>query len=95
MSRMKGELHPTKQPLVRQILSHMDDSVKLIGFFSGVTTSRDSNGHTKHLPRGCLTVYRYKPRVLFVRRSSPRTKMIYNSTASRGDRKKKGDFSVV
>ena len=34
----------------------MDDSVEYIGLFSGVATSRDSNGVTTELARGCLTI---------------------------------------
>ena len=35
----------------------MGDSIELIDLFSGVTTSRDSNGCTMKLTRGCLTVF--------------------------------------
>ena len=44
-SRIKGELHPTTKPLLRRTFSHtvMTSSNKLISF-SGVATSRDSNG---------------------------------------------------
>ena len=43
-SRLEGELH--QETLVRRIFLHMDDSVELIDLFSGVVTSRDSNGYT-------------------------------------------------
>ena len=60
-SRMKGELYSGKKHLrgglphlVRTLLL-MDDSFEVICLFSGVATSRDSNGDTVYLPRGWLT----------------------------------------
>ena len=35
----------------------MDDSVNTLFFFSGVAMSRDSNGFSMYLPRGCLIIY--------------------------------------
>ena len=35
---------------------YVDDSFGYIWLFSGVAASRDSNGDTMHLPRGCLTI---------------------------------------
>ena len=37
---------PIKQPLVRRTFLQIDDSVELTILFSGVATSRDSNGCT-------------------------------------------------
>ena len=56
-----------------------------IELFSGVATSRDSNGFTLQFPRGCLTIHQvpgihYQVRdtiIPFVRsKDSPRAKMI-------------------
>ena len=43
-SRTKGELHPTVNRFVSPAFLHVDDSVESIDLFSGVDTSRDSNG---------------------------------------------------
>ena len=61
---MKGELHPTKNRFMRRTFLHVDDSVEFIGLFSGVATSRDSNGCTMYLPRGRLSAYQSRHYVI-------------------------------
>ena len=41
---MKGEPHPTKNPIVRRTFLPMDDIVERIDSLAGVAASRDSNG---------------------------------------------------
>ena len=45
-NRMKGEPHPSKNRFLRRVFLHTDDGVNELILFSGVATSRDSNGFT-------------------------------------------------